>query len=101
MTLERQILSELLGAKEELHGFELARRIAVDGQGRLAAHGTLYKALARLSDLGLVESAWEDPAIAESERRPRRRNYRISALGATALATAASAAAPSFGPVTA
>ena len=35
------------------------------GSKALTAHGTLYKALGRLEDLGLLTSAWEDAAEAE------------------------------------
>ena len=59
-----------------------------DGQGarRLTGHGTLYRALDRLAKLGLIESRWEDPEIAEVEERPRRRLYRVTAIGEQALA---------------
>jgi DNA-binding PadR family transcriptional regulator len=61
------------------------------GESRtLTAHGTLYKALDRLRTAGLLESWWEDPAIAAEEERPRRRLYQISAAGVTALGEAAS-----------
>lgn len=33
----------------------------------LTSHGTLYKALGRLADAGLLETEWEDP----KKRRPR------------------------------
>ena len=53
---------------------------------RLTAHGTLYKALGRLADAGLLEHRWEDADAALTEGRPRRRLYRISAVGQRALA---------------
>ena len=45
----------------------------------LTAHGTLYKALARLEDLGLLTSRWED--VAATEGRPRRRLYELTGHG--------------------
>jgi PadR family transcriptional regulator, regulatory protein PadR len=79
----------------EFHGFAVAQRIQEeDGARRLTAHGTLYKALARLETAGLLESRWEDPELAVAAGRPRRRLYRVTPLGATALARARAAAAP-------
>lgn len=65
------------------YGFALAKRLA-GPDGKLAAHGTLYKALSRMSEAGLIEEDWEDPAVAATEGRPRRRQYRITAVGAAA-----------------
>ena len=74
----------------EFHGFSMAKSIQHDeGARRLTAHGTLYKALARMEDAGLLESRWEDPAVAEAEQRPRRRLYRVTALGQEVLAAGA------------
>ncbi len=52
--------------------------------------GTVYPALSRLERDGFVRSSWEDEAAAHADGRPARRNYRITALGAKALADAAS-----------
>ena len=84
------ILSECLDAGEAgSHGFALAKAIAEAGDTRsLSATGTLYRALHRLDEAGLVESWWEDPNDAAEAGRPRRRCYRITGAGATALATA-------------
>jgi PadR family transcriptional regulator len=77
----------------EFHGFAVAQRIQErDGARRLTAHGTLYKALARLEAGGLLESRWEDPDLAVAEGRPRRRLYRVTPLGAHARAEAQTAA---------
>ena len=90
LPLEVHILEaglELQAAGSDFYGFALARKIAErDGAGGLTAHGTLYKALGRLSDAGLLESSWEDAALSEAEGRPRRRHYRVSGAGARALA---------------
>ena len=91
LDLEAAILAVLVDAARsghDLHGFAVAKELA-DRRGaqRLTAHGTLYKALGRLDDGGLVESRWEDPALSEAEGRPRRRLYRITSEGRVALAT--------------
>ena len=82
----------------EFHGFAVAQAIReADDARRLTAHGTLYKALGRMEDGGLLESRWEDADVAVAEGRPRRRLYRVTPLGATAL-TRAEAAAADAGP---
>jgi len=73
------------------YGFSLARSLSEE-TGTLTAHGTLYKALTRMTEAGLLESTWEDPAAAENEGRPRRRLYTVSAAGRQALAKASAAA---------
>jgi DNA-binding PadR family transcriptional regulator len=81
--LERAILDVAASRHDEpFHGFELAKTLA-DAQGAkgLTAHGTLYKALGRLAEQGLLEAEWEDPDIAVREGRPRRRLYRITGEG--------------------
>ena len=50
------------------------------GSRSLTAHGTLYKALGRLEEFGLLASHWEDAAAAEG--RPRRRLYELTGEGA-------------------
>jgi DNA-binding PadR family transcriptional regulator len=85
-------------AGERFHGFRLAAVIAErDRSRRLTAHGTLYKALARLEGAGLLESEWEDPHLAAAESRPRRRLYRVTLAGAEALARAGRAEPSSTG----
>ncbi len=71
----------------EFYGYAIAKEIR-DGQGakQLTGHGTLYRALDRLAKLGLVESRWEEPELAARDDRPRRRLYRVTALGERALA---------------
>ncbi len=69
------------------HGFQLAKVIADHAGPRpLTSHGTLYKALQRLEEAGLLESQWEDPDIAAAEGRPRRRLYAVTGAGQQALA---------------
>ncbi|MGL6279360.1 MAG: PadR family transcriptional regulator [Gaiella sp.] len=72
---------------DSFHGFELARALAgAEGAKGLTAHGTLYKALGRLADGGLLEAEWEDPEVGLREGRPRRRLYRITGEGERRLA---------------
>ena len=74
---------------DEFHGFLIAKEIGdLTVARRLTAHGTLYKALGRMEQAGLLESRWEDPAIAAEESRPRRRLYQVTAAGESALADA-------------
>jgi PadR family transcriptional regulator PadR len=81
----------------EFHGYQLAKQLAQASKRKgLAAHGTLYRALARLAEMGMVTDRWEDPQLAARERRPVRRLYALTVNGrrvaswhrATAEATA-------------
>jgi DNA-binding PadR family transcriptional regulator len=76
----------------EAHGFLLAKELR-DGTHarRLTAYGTLYKALDRLERAGHLASRWEDPQLAADDGRPRRRFYRLTLIGETAVAEAISA----------
>jgi DNA-binding PadR family transcriptional regulator len=75
------------------HGYDIAKRLAHATDTRLlTAYGTLYRALARLEQMGLVRSQWEAPEIAATERRPGRRLYTLTALGVEAAEQAAKAA---------
>jgi len=47
--------------------------------------GTVYPALSTLSRRSLVESDWEQPGVAHSDGRPRRRYYRVTATGREVL----------------
>ena len=49
------------------------------------ASGTVYPALRRLEDAGLVVSKWERPSIAQAEQRPPRKYYEITKAGKVAL----------------
>jgi PadR family transcriptional regulator, regulatory protein PadR len=98
LDLEYSILEvglELHATGGEIYGFAIARHLAEQsGNSGLIGHGTLYKALARLVNMGLVESEWEDYSASESEGRPRRRLYRITGAGRAALATRPVAVVP-------
>ena len=96
LPLEVRILAgglELQRAGEPFHGFALAAALVRDEESArpLTAHGTLYKALGRLAESGLLSAEWEDPDIAHSEGRPRRRLYTVTGDGAIALAGARAA----------
>jgi len=85
LPLETEILGAVLSLRDDgqqtVHGFGLARALRErSGSRALTAHGTLYKALGRLEERGLLSSRWEDPAAAEG--RPRRRLYELTAEGA-------------------
>jgi len=63
-TLDLLILRVL--GREPLHGWAVSRRIRQISEGALEVNqGSLYPALHRLRDRGLVRSAWE---ISEDER---------------------------------
>jgi PadR family transcriptional regulator PadR len=89
LDLEYRILESCLDLEADndaVYGFVLAQRMSVtDGDRGLVGHGTLYKALGRLSTMGLLESTWEIPSEA-SEGRPRRRLYKVTGEGARAVA---------------
>lgn len=100
--VERQILeaSVTLRARgmSEAHGFLLARTIGDQADAkRLTAYGTLYKALDRLERAGFLESRWESPQLAADAARPRRRFYRVTAVGEAALTQARAADAATVG----
>ncbi len=62
---------------EEFHGFDIAKKIKdQEGARLLTGYGTLYRALARLQQRGILQSRWEE-ALPNNENRPRRRYYRL------------------------
>ena len=84
LPLEAEILEAALSivASDEapFHGFGLAQSLREQSGSRsLTGHGTLYKALGRLEEFGLLTSRWEDAAAAEG--RPRRRLYELTRQG--------------------
>jgi PadR family transcriptional regulator PadR len=83
--LENEILavalSKLRSGEATFHGFGLAQTMREHSASRaLTGHGTLYKALSRLEEFGLLVSRWEDAEAAEG--RPRRRLYALTGEGA-------------------
>jgi DNA-binding PadR family transcriptional regulator len=81
------------GGVEAFHGYEVAKRLG-DGDNHklLTAYGTLYRALGRLEAMGFLHSRWEDPMVAASESRPRRRLYHLTLSGEAAVGDAERAA---------
>ena len=85
LPLEVEILEMTLAmlrtGRATFHGFGLAQTMREKrGSRSLTAHGTLYKALGRLEEFGLLTSRWEDATAAEG--RPRRRLYELTGEGA-------------------
>lgn len=81
--LETEIVETALLMQREghatFHGFALAHAMREQSASRsLTAHGTLYKALGRLEEFGLLSSRWEEAA---PEGRPRRRLYELTGQG--------------------
>lgn len=71
---------------DEFHGYQIAKTIGDAADSRLlTAYGTLYRALARLEQMQLLTSRWEDPAIPARENRPGRRLYTLTTLGDAAV----------------
>jgi PadR family transcriptional regulator PadR len=80
---------------EQFHGYLIAKELKDASAARLlTAYGTLYRALGRLEQMGLMTSTWEDPQISADESRPRRRLYAITPDGRTVVANAGESAAP-------
>ena len=85
LPLETEILEVALSMvrsdQPSFHGFGLAQAMREQAGSRsLTGHGTLYKALSRLEEFGLLTSHWEDAEAAEG--RPRRRLYELTRQGA-------------------
>ena len=75
----------------EFYGFLIAKHLAErEGARKLTAYGTLYKALSRMENQGLLSSRWEDPVNAATSGRPRRRLYQVTVAGQDALLAARS-----------
>jgi DNA-binding PadR family transcriptional regulator len=51
--------------------------------------GTVYPALRRMEDAGLIDSQWEKAEVAQREQRPARKYYELTKAGQAALAEAA------------
>lgn len=89
LPLEEEILvtglSLVRSGHAGFHGFGLAQAMREQrGSRSLTAHGTLYKALGRLEEFGLLTSRWEDADAAQG--RPRRRLYELTGHGAQVAA---------------
>ena len=67
-------------ADRDRHGYSIMQDVAVrtDGKVRLSA-GTLYSAVARMLEQGLIEELRENPDPDNDDER--RRHYRVTRLG--------------------
>jgi DNA-binding PadR family transcriptional regulator len=66
----------------EFYGYQVAKRMLnAPGRRPTVAYGTLYRALGRLQQMGLLQSRWEDVQIATEESRPARRLYTLTSAG--------------------
>ena len=100
LPLEHEILGAALelsrAGESSFHGFGLAHAMREQAGCRsLTAHGTLYKALGRLEELGMLTSSWEAPETVSG--RPRRRLYELTNQGAQAAQRAGARPGRSFG----
>jgi PadR family transcriptional regulator, regulatory protein PadR len=81
--LEMLILSAL--DQGTAHGLEVLRRLEAGGGGLLRLkEGSIYPALYRLEQAGLVIADWEEET--KGRRGARRRLYRLTGKGSKALA---------------
>jgi len=83
MTLQVQLVLRALldEPSRQRYGLELCDLVGL-------ASGTIYPILARLEQVGWLESTWEDPTVHEKARRPRRRLYHLTSDGAEQARTA-------------
>jgi DNA-binding PadR family transcriptional regulator len=80
---------DLCAQSSDAYGYSIARSLGAERPAQaLISHGTLYKALGRLTERGLLESRWEDAEQAQVEGRPRRRLYSITAAGTETVKSA-------------
>jgi PadR family transcriptional regulator, regulatory protein PadR len=85
-----KVLAALLSSpRDELSGAEI-------GRASKLASGTLYPILLRLEGAGWLQSRWEREDPSELGR-PRRRFYRVTALGAKKARAAVKDLQPAFG----
>jgi DNA-binding PadR family transcriptional regulator len=89
LPLEEAILAVIAGLRRrgvaETHGYDIAQHLRkVSDAKLLTAYGTLYRALGRLENMGLLESHWEEARNAEREGRPGRRLYALTGSGSEA-----------------
>jgi PadR family transcriptional regulator PadR len=77
MTLQTQLVLRALLAEPDAqrYGLQLCEETGLPS-------GTIYPIVARLEQLGWVESSWEDPHEHVAAGRPRRRYYRLTKEGA-------------------
>lgn len=82
--LETLVLSAL--EQGDAHGWEISKRIESAGSGALKLkEGSLYPALYRMEEAGLLKAKWEKEN--SGRRGARRRLYRLTSKGKKQLAT--------------
>jgi len=75
------ILKLLADARQEIHGYEIIRRLEASSQGHFRFHeGLIYPRLHQMEKEGLVSSRWESGPSAR-----RRKVYAITERGAAQL----------------
>ena len=75
-----------LGAVHVLHALARGCQYGFDIMEETGlSSGSIYPALDRLETLGFATSEWEDARVAQAEKRPPRRYYRITPRGAREL----------------
>jgi DNA-binding PadR family transcriptional regulator len=80
--LENMVLSVL--ERGSAHGLEILRRLEGAGDGSLRLkEGSLYPALYRLEEAGMIKARWEEQPA--GRRGARRRIYHLTAKGTAAL----------------
>ena len=63
---------------EEFHGVQIAMKIKDQKEARLlTGYGTLYRALGRLQQWGILQSRWEE-LLPTDGNRPRHRYYQLT-----------------------
>lgn len=87
-TFEHLLLLALVRLGDDAHGVPIRDEIETR-TGRSASPGAIYTALARLEQRGLVRSRLGDPTPERGGKR--KRQYRLTARGAEAIAHAHSA----------
>jgi PadR family transcriptional regulator, regulatory protein PadR len=77
MTLQTQLVLRVMLAEPGAgrYGLQLCEETGLPS-------GTIYPIVARLEQLGWVQSSWEDPRKHVAAGRPRRRYYRLTDEGA-------------------
>jgi DNA-binding PadR family transcriptional regulator len=83
MTLQTQLVLRALleDPARKRYGLELCELAGLPS-------GTVHPILARLEQVGWVDSVWDDPGVHVEAGRPRRRFYRITEDGAEQARTA-------------
>jgi len=89
--LRGHVESLILAALEnsEAHGLEIVKRIELAGSGALRLReGSVYPALYRMEEAGLIKARWEEKN--SGRRGARRRHYQLTLSGKRRLAAARS-----------